>query len=384
MASMPRITRVESFVYRAPIAVPIRTSFGAMPNRPAVFVRVEDSDGAFGWGEIWANFPAAGAEYRARLFDAVIAPKLLGQALSDDPGRFWSETDSALHVQSLQTGEPGAFSAVLAGADIALHDLAARRAKKPLWQYLGGDDGSPVPAYASGINPGPAAYELVQAARERGFRAFKIKIGVNEASDLATLQPVAEAMKVGELLMVDINQGWTVTEACHMARTLQRFPLAWIEEPLPADRPAAEWARVKASARAPLAGGENLRGFSSFDEAIVDGNLSILQPDMCKWGGVSGAMKVAQAFIAAGRTYCPHFLGGGVGLMASLHLLGAVRGPGRVETDVNPNPLREDLVQGQLNLMVGAVPLPEAPGIGIDPDLTPFLAMQTLHTEATA
>ena len=42
-------------------------------------VRAEDSDGARGWGEVWCNFPNSGAEYRARLFADIVAPRALGR-----------------------------------------------------------------------------------------------------------------------------------------------------------------------------------------------------------------------------------------------------------------------------------------------------------------
>ena len=122
-----RIVRAESFVCRAPIAVPVVTAFGAMAERVAVFVRLTDADGVSGWGEIWSDFLILGAEHRARLFDAFIAPRLVGLTVRD-PAAFWAETERALHLWGLQAGEPGAFSARLAGADIALHDLLARRA----------------------------------------------------------------------------------------------------------------------------------------------------------------------------------------------------------------------------------------------------------------
>ena len=67
------LARVEAHVFRAPIQQPVRTSFGSMTERVAVFVRAEDSDGARGWGEIWCNFPTASAEHRALLFPRQIA-----------------------------------------------------------------------------------------------------------------------------------------------------------------------------------------------------------------------------------------------------------------------------------------------------------------------
>ena len=66
MTKPARIEKIEAFVFRAPIEIPVQTSFGIMRDRAAVFVRVKDSDGAEGWGEIWCNFPTVGAEHRAR------------------------------------------------------------------------------------------------------------------------------------------------------------------------------------------------------------------------------------------------------------------------------------------------------------------------------
>jgi len=378
-----RIIRAESFVYRIPIAVPVVNAFGAMTERVAVFIRLEDAEGAFGWGEIWANFPTIGAEHRARLFDAFIAPRLLGREIAE-PRAVWHELDRTLHLWGLQAGEPGAFAGALAGADIALHDLFARRAGLPLFRWLGGADASPLPCYASGLNPGAMALEQVEEARSRGYRAFKIKIGFGEEQDIATLAPVFASLRAGERCMVDINQGWDVATACHMGAVLSRFPLTWIEEPLACDRPAWEWAQVKAAARAPIAAGENLRGALAYHQALADGLLTVIQPDACKWGGLTAVLPVAQAVLSAGRSYCPHFLGGGIGQLASLHLLAAVRGPGLLEWDANPNPLRQDLLEGVLAVREGMVAAPEGPGLGMVPDLSPFAPYLALHTERLA
>ena len=366
-----RIIRAESFACRTPIAVPVVNAFGAMAERVAVFVRLTDEDGVSGWGEIWSNFPTIGAEHRARLFDAFIAPRLLGRSIGD-PAAFWAEADRALHLWGLQAGEPGAFSAALAGADLALHDLLARRAGLPLWRWWGGTDGGPVPVYASGLNPDAQALAQVEEARAAGHRAFKIKIGFGEARDTATLRPVFAGRQANERVMVDINQGWELRTATRMVRVLGDFPLTWIEEPLAADRPAWEWAQVAGASAAPLAAGENLRGALDFHQALAGCHLGFAQPDCCKWGGASATLPVARAIVASGRAYCPHFLGGGIGQLASLHLLAAVRGGGMLEMDANPNPLRSLLIDPVLRVTDGMVAVPAGPGLGIEPEVQAF------------
>ncbi|MFI4998553.1 MAG: mandelate racemase/muconate lactonizing enzyme family protein [Reyranellales bacterium] len=377
------LARVEAQVFRAPIKEPVRTSFGTMTERVAVFVRVEDSDGAHGWGEVWSNFPTASAEHRALLFADIVAPRALGKVL-DDPIALWAEIDRSLHVLRVQSGDAGALSAAAAGLDLAIHDLRARKRSLPLWRALGGGDESPVPVYASGLNPGRAALDTTERSRAQGFRAFKIKVGFGEETDLGSLRPVARTLTAGERLMVDVNQGWDLRAACALAPKFAEFGLTWIEEPLVADRPLAEWAQVAAAAPTQLAGGENLRGAGAFQRAIDSGVLGVIQPDAAKWGGHSGCLPVARAALAAGRTYCPHFLGGAIGLLHSLHLLAAIRGPGLLEVDANPNPLREGLLGDLLTVSEGSVSLPAGQGLGLEPDLKPLANLRSLHIERHA
>ena len=110
----PAIRAVEAFVLRSPIETPIRTSFGVMYDRPAVFVRVMDVAGATGWGEIWCNFPTCGAEHRARLIRTLFAPLIEGQRV-DDP-RIVFAAGGRKRLSSETCGQPAVLSASAAFA----------------------------------------------------------------------------------------------------------------------------------------------------------------------------------------------------------------------------------------------------------------------------
>ncbi len=359
------LSKAEIYVFRAPIAVPVRTSFGTMHDRPAVFLRLEDADGAYGWGEAWCNFPACGAEHRARLLESVLVPLLLGRRLS--PERGWTELSRAVEVLALQADEPGPLAQSVACVDLALWDLAARRAQTPLHAVLGGAGLTAMPAYASGINH-PGVADTIARTREEGYRAFKVKIGFGEEQDLRNVHNALDALREGEQLALDVNQAWDLPQALRMAEKLEGLPLLWLEEPLRCDRPAREWLELAAACRIPLAGGENVRGREAFSTAIADGALAVIQPDICKWGGLSQCRAVAAQALKAGRRYCPHYLGAGVGLTASAHLLAALGGNGMLEVDCNPNPLRE-AVQPFPPLRDGLFHLGGAPGLGAEPDM---------------
>lgn len=362
---MTSLSRITSFRYAAPIDVPVVASFARMTERPALLLRVEDEDGAFGWGEVWCNFPPGGAAHRQLLLDTAIGPWALGRDVADPVG-FLDRAGAAFRVMAIQAGEPGPVAQVLAGLDCALWDMRARREGRPLAELIGEAGARPVPAYASGINPA-GAEETVERARATGFASFKLKTGFE--GDLARIGRVRAAMRDGERLMVDYNQALTVDAAVAALPALAGFGLVWIEEPLPADHAAADFARLARLSPAPLAGGENVTSLAMFDELLKAEAFRVIQPDIGKWGGISRCREVAQRAMRAGARYCPHWLGGGIGLLASAHLLAGLGGDGMLEVDVNPNPLRDLLVPGMTPGADGLVHLPQGAGLGREPDL---------------
>ncbi len=361
-----RLARVDALVFRAPVTEPVQTSFGIMYDRPAVLVRLENEDGLIGWGEIWCNFPSVGAEHRARILQSSVAPILMERAW-DTPGQAFETLHQRLHVLGIQCGEPGTLAQAIAGADIALWDLAAQQAQKPLWQLLGG--APDISVYASGISPNNPE-KLAAAMQQEGYRAFKLKIGFGKDRDIGNLRSLRTLLGDDTALMVDANQAWSLDAAREMVRHLEPYHPDWLEEPLTADSSISQWEQLSTASDIALAGGENLRGEAQFREAVDCGAFGVIQPDLGKWGGFSGCIPVGAYAIENKRLFCPHWLGGGVGLVASMHLKGIVGGPGYVEVDSNPNPLRDLIAGDYLKPDEGRIALSEEPGIGITPDMS--------------
>ena len=361
-----RLRRVDAFVFRVPLQSPVRTSFGTMRDRPAVLVRVTDPDGAEGWGEVWCNFPSVGAEHRARLVRSVLAPAAVDRDW-DTPEDCFDALSQQTAVLAIQSGEPGPLAQAIAGIDTAVWDLLSRKAGIPLWRYLGGRSDR-IPVYASGLNP-DAPERIAAACQAAGHRAFKLKVGFGPDRDLENLTALRRALGDEATLMVDANQAWTPPEAAAMLPALEPFRLGWLEEPLRADRPWSDWLALRDTGRTPLAAGENLAGHAAFDEAIAAGVLTVVQPDLAKWGGISAGLPVARRILAAGLRYCPHYLGAGIGVLASGHLLAAAGGDGWLEVDSNPNPLRTALWGPLGEVEAGFSVLGSAPGLGPAPTL---------------
>lgn len=370
-----RVAKAEAFVFRAPVTQPVETSFGIMHDRPAVLVRVEDDEGVAGWGEIWCNFPGVGAEHRARMLESCVAP-ILKERAWPHPSQAFHELTRRLHVLGLQAGEPGTIAQIIAGADIAMWDLAARRLGQPLWKLLGGR--REIKVYASGLSP-TEPERLAAQKRDEGYRAFKLKVGFGVERDLANLRALRSMFGEDTTLMVDANQAWDPETALAMSDRLAECKPAWLEEPIQADHGLDRWRQLAAASKIPLAAGENMRGEAEFAEAIASGAFAVMQPDLGKWGGLSGCIPVGQRVLADHRLFCPHWLGGGVGLVASMHLKAIVGGPGYVEVDSNPNPLRDLLAGDLVRPVEGGVALPESPGLGVVPDLQAIRGFLVTH-----
>lgn len=363
---------LEAFVFRAPADPPVQTSFGIMRDRPAVLLRVTDADGHCGWGEVWCNFPAVGAEHRARLALSYLRPQICGTTWEGPKAAFEALT-ARFAVLTIQTGEPGPLQQVIAGLDMALWDLAARRANVPLWKLLAGEDSPvtamPIPVYASGLNP-TSPEKLAAAKLAEGYQAFKLKVGFGAARDDANLRAVREVIGPDAPFMVDANQAWDMEESVAAGRRMAQYNLGWLEEPVRADTTPEQWDDLARSQPLTLAGGENLAGLPQFERFIAPaGGMAVLQPDIGKWGGFSGCLEVGRMALRHGKRFCPHWLGGGIGLTASFHLKAAVGGLGYVEVDANTNPLRDLLAAPRFALVDGAVQLGDTPGLGVEPDM---------------
>jgi L-alanine-DL-glutamate epimerase-like enolase superfamily enzyme len=179
--------------------------------------------------------------------------------------------------------------------------------------------------------------------------------------------------------MVDANQAWDLDSASRHIEYLAPLNPFWVEEPITADHSLAEWQILAAKSSIPLAAGENMRGETQFHEAIHSKAFQVIQPDIGKWGGFSGCIPVARAVCASNQLFCPHWLGGGIGLIASMHLKAAVGQAGFVEVDSNPNCLREAMAMPYPVISDGTILLSNEPGLGIAPDMKQLIDLQVKH-----
>ncbi len=337
-------------------------ALGLMQTRPALLIAVSDTQGCTGWGEIWSNFPPRANIHKAHLIEDVVLPNLTGLTFSD-PVEVERHLRDKLAVYFLHIGQLQVFEHILAGLDTALWDLALRSAGRSFADHM--NISPKAQSYASSLNRDDISLKL-QTHSALGQTQFKLKLGFDEDQDCAFVALAGELCPAKSTLMVDSNQKWNTDRAIAMLRRLEPCDLLFAEEAIPANASLTEWERLAQASPTPLAAGENVYGAEEF-LALANVGVRYLQPDVAKWGGVTGALNLAKQLPSGVRLW-PHFMGTAVGQMAALSVTAAIGETSVCEMDVNANPLRSELCGDVLDIEDGMVRLPSTPGLVTPPD----------------
>jgi len=282
-----------------------------------------------------------------------------------------------LHQHTFWMGRGGSITHTISGIDMALWDILGKATGQPIGRLLGGRYRERVRPYASILmkQPGPLAEQIV-AIRELGFRAVKIGWGpfgrVSAKLDEEFVKAARKAMEDGDL-MVDAGASdgfWPngYTWALRTAEMLESYGIDWFEEPLKPDA-LEDFVHLRRNTRIPISGGEVLTRRQSFQPWLQGGAFDIVQPDVCKVGGISEERKIAWMAQENGIKFVPHGWNTALGLAVDLQLASAIAATDYVEY-IQGSPYVDEIKAGGWQLDAdGMLPIPDGPGLGIEIDL---------------
>jgi L-alanine-DL-glutamate epimerase-like enolase superfamily enzyme len=329
-------------------------------------VRVVADDGSEGFGQA-APYDA---DITATVLHRKIAPFWLGQ----DPG------DLRLLVQqSIETNYKFPWSFVCratSGVETAVLDLLGKKAGKSVCALLGGE-ARPLPVYGSSmsrtISPEQEAERMKRLKGEKGFTAFKIRIGKVVGHDEdewtgrteALVPAVRQAVGKDTVLLADGNGCYTPKKAIEVGKLLEKYDFRHFEEPCPFWE--LEWtAKVAKALRIPIAGGEQDNDLAQFRRMIRMGAVDIVQPDVCYLGGVLRTVQVAQMAAEKKLKCVPHSANLSMLMVFTLHIFAAISNPGdRVEWTIESDKWTQSLHSPVMEVRDGKVEAPEGPGWGV-------------------
>jgi L-alanine-DL-glutamate epimerase-like enolase superfamily enzyme len=373
-----KITAVRASWLRAPIAAASAhvSDFGRNDSFNMCLVEIDTDAGITGLGEAKAAVGNLG-NYAAivTLIREEFAPLLIGRDPRDITGAWellYNGSRAHYAVREGRTfptiGRRGITISAVSGVDIALWDILGRALGEPLWRLLGGRYRERVPAYASGgwAPVGSIGKQMLQYA-ERGHRAVKMRVGLQDASVDASAARVAEARETlgpGVGIMVDAHGTWSVREAQRFARKVEPYDLAWLEEPVSPDNLAGQ-AEVRGATDIPIAAGESEQTRFAFREMLDARAVDVLQPDPAIAGGITETRSVAALAASHGLTVAPHLWGSAILFATGLHLCVATPCATMLEYSRGENPLLNELVEEEVAFVDGHVLAPTRPGLGL-------------------
>lgn len=278
------IQQVELYKLFIPLKEPFIISLGPIHHAANVVVVIRTREGITGFGEC-SPFMSINGESMDTCFivGQYFAKLFKGRNALAIPERV-ADMDQLIYGNA----------SIKSAFDMALYDIAAQHAQRPLYEFLGGRNDKIITTdYTVSIGePSKMAADALKI-KEEGYPAIKVKLGKDGKKDVERMKAIREAVGNQVPLRIDANQGWSVDEAIETLQALAPLGIQHCEEPI------ARWdfmnlPKVKNASPIPIMADE-----SCGDEHDAE---RLLQLDACdyfniklgKAGGIFKALKIIE------------------------------------------------------------------------------------------
>ena len=284
-----------------------------------MFLKIETDEGVSGWGE-----PVI--EGRARTVQAAV-DELSEYVVGQDPSRI-NDIWQTLYRGGFYRGGPILMSAI-AGIDQALWDIKGKVLGAPVYALLGGlvRDRMKMYSWVGGDRPADVISNI-RKLQAIGFDTFKLN-GCEEMGLIDNSRTVDAAVAVVAEIRaefgntIEFGLDFHGRVAAPMARVLikelEPYRPLFIEEPVLAEQ-AEYYSRLAEMTHIPIAAGERMFSRFDFKRVLVNGGISIVQPDLSHAGGITECHKIAAMAEAFDVGFAPHCPLGPLALASCLHV----------------------------------------------------------------
>lgn len=214
-----------------------------------------------------------------------------------------------------------AFNKTIKSAfDMAMFDIAAQKAEKPLYAYLGGKKKLIQTDLTIGINtPDQMAATAIQFVQD-GVKMIKVKLGKNGPEDVIRIEKIRAAVGKDIQLRIDANQGWDYDTALHTLQSISKYDIQFCEQPMH-KRYDHLLPELKSQVSIPIMADESVFDHYDAERLIKNNSCTYINIKLAKSGGILEAKKIADT---AAKYNMPCMLGGMVesrlALTAKVHL----------------------------------------------------------------
>ena len=285
-----KITRITVYQSDLPLEHPYWLSGGRLKFEclDATFVKIETDAGVTGWGEgtPWGHtyVPAHGPGIRAGI--ETMASFVLGL----DPRR-------VLDVErAMDLALPGHLYAK-SPIDMACWDIAGKAAGLPIADLMGGGSRTPRPIASSvGAKTIEETREVIERYRDRGYVAHSVKIGGDVERDVARIRDVESIRLPGEIVLYDVNRGWTRQQALRVMQATEDLKVMF-EQP---GETLDDIAAIRPLHSAPVSVDESLVTLQDAARIARDGLAEVFGIKLNRVGGLTRAARMRDIALAHG------------------------------------------------------------------------------------
>lgn len=309
------IQQIEVYPVTLDYIEPFRIAPSTSTESHNVVVRIITDYGVFGWGESSPSQRVTGenVETVLKTIDK-IAPKLIGLC----PLRLEHDIDA---MDAIAEGNPAAKAAI----DIALHDILGKTCRKPLFMLMGAYRTEVLTDITLGIKSPKAMAKDAAKAIEKGFKALKVKVGIDPAEDVERIKMIREAVGDDVQIRIDANQGWTPKQAIEALNRIERYAIQFAEQPVAAED-IKGLVTVRKNSSIPIMADESVHSPQDALRVIQAEAADLINIKLMKSGGILRARRIANIAEAANMPCMIGCMGESeIGIAAGTHLAAAVK-----------------------------------------------------------
>jgi L-alanine-DL-glutamate epimerase-like enolase superfamily enzyme len=345
-------------------------------SQDALLVRVQ-AGGLTGWGECEASPLVSIASWNCPMSHSACKPvsaSVLGHTI--DSVEDIQRINRLVRENSLDLLQA---DHTLSGVDIALWDLLGKKLGEPVYKLLDYERAFPKIAYASqlfGDDP-QMTFRRAQDVARSGIRAAKFGWGPygrgSVKEDAEQVAAAREGLGADGILLIDAGTVWfdDVLIAEQRLPALRAARATWLEEPFVSGALEAYKKLSEKSGEVRLAGGEGCHNFHQAKNMIDYGGVGYIQIDSGRIGGITTAKQVADYAAERNVFFVNHTFTTHLALSASIQPYAGLKDHELCEYPFDPSPLGRDFSKTKLSPdKSGMISLPDAPGLGVEPDLS--------------
>jgi L-alanine-DL-glutamate epimerase-like enolase superfamily enzyme len=355
-------------------------------------IRIDTNQGISGYGEV--------RDGASETYALVLKSRILGENPCNVDKMF---------RRIKQFGAPARQAGGVCGIEMACMDLAGKAWGVPCWQMLGGKFRETVRLYADTTeteDPKEQGRRLKERM-DRGITYLKQDFGIDLLKDKPGMlsMPAGDPVPWGgsrvmhpftgveitdkglaflsdwvgairEVIGMDIPLSsdhyghFSVNSGIKLARTMEKWNLAWMEDILPWQH-GELLKQIRESTTVPVLTGEDIYLKEDFIKLIDMGAVDMIHPDLASSGGLIETKKIGDYAMEHGVPMAMHFAGSPVSFMANVNCAAATENFIALEHHSLDVPWWETLVarvDGKPLVTRGFANVSDAPGLGVEPN----------------